>query len=56
MTCPKCRTARLVQIGLTLKERKVTMHSCSRCDTRWWDSDGQLVGLTNVLELATVYR
>ena len=56
MTCPNCRNARLVQIGLTLKERNVTMHSCSRCDTRWWDSDGELVALTNVLELATVRR
>jgi len=56
MTCPNCRGGRLVQVGLTLKERKVTMHSCSRCDTRWWDSDGQQVGLTDVLELATVKR
>jgi hypothetical protein len=56
MMCPNCRGARLVQIGLTLKERNVTMSSCSRCDTRWWDSDGESVGLTNVLELATVRR
>jgi len=56
MTCPNCRGARLVQIGLRLKERKVTMHSCSRCDTRWWDSDGKRLGLTNVLDLATVRR
>jgi hypothetical protein len=46
----------LVEIGLTLKERSVTMHSCSRCDTRWWDTDGKHVGLHNVLELATVVR
>jgi hypothetical protein len=45
-----------VQIGLTLKERKVTMSACSKCDTRWWVSDGEQVGLTNVLELATVRR
>ena len=56
MKCPNCRHARLVQIALRLKERQVTMHSCSRCDTRWWDSDGERVGLTNVLELATVRR
>jgi len=56
MTCPNCRGARLVQIGLRLKERRVTMHSCSRCDTRWWDSDGKRLGLTNVLDLATVRR
>ena len=45
-----------MQIGLTIKERNVTMHSCSRCDTRWWDSDGEQLGLTNVLEMATVRR
>jgi hypothetical protein len=45
-----------VQIGLKLKERKVTMHSCSRCDTRWWDAEGERLGLPNVLEMATVRR
>jgi transcription elongation factor Elf1 len=56
MTCPNCRGARLVQIGLKLKERRVTMHSCSRCDTRWWDAEGERLGLPNVLEMATVRR
>ena len=56
MTCPNCRTARLVQIGMTLKDRSVTMSSCSRCDTRWWDAEGERLGLPNVLELATVQR
>ena len=45
-----------MQIGLTIKDREVTMHSCSRCDTHWWHSDGERLGLTNVLELATVQR
>src|SRR5438552_2381949 len=31
--CPNCRGSRLVEIDITLKERSVTMHSCSRCDT-----------------------
>jgi hypothetical protein len=56
MTCPNCRESRLVEIDITLKERSVTMHSCSRCDTRWWDREGEQVGLTHVLELATVRR
>jgi hypothetical protein len=41
---------------MTIKERSIMMHSCSKCDTRWWDSDGERVGLTNVLELATVSK
>jgi hypothetical protein len=56
MTCPNCRAARLVEIDLTLKERRVTMHACSRCDIRWWDDDGERVGLHQVLELAAVPR
>ena len=56
MTCPNCRGSRLVEIDITLKERNVTMHSCSACDTRWWDREGERVGLPHVLELATVRR
>jgi len=41
---------------MTIKDRTVTMSSCSRCDTRSWDTDGEKVGLTNVLELATVAK
>jgi len=52
MVCPLCRSTALVQIGLTLREQQVTMHSCSSCDTRWWEKDGQRVALPSVLELA----
>ena len=56
MTCPNCRAARLVEIDLSLKDRRVTLHACSRCDIRWWDDGGEQVGLHQVLELATVQR
>ena len=52
MSCPVCRNKRLVEIQLTLKGSALTMHSCSNCDTRWWDTDGQLVPLKGVFELA----
>ena len=52
MECPSCSSSRLVEIDITLQERRVTMHSCSRCDTRWWDSEGELVPLVSVLALA----
>jgi hypothetical protein len=29
------------------------MHSCIRCETRWWDQDGRRVALHHVLHLAT---
>lgn len=54
--CPRCRAGRLVEIALNVGERKVRMRSCSRCDTRWWDTDGEGVGLSGVLELAAARR
>ena len=53
MACPVCRAARIVEIGLTLKGTKVTMHSCSKCETRWWDTDGEKVNLHKVFDLAS---
>ena len=53
MTCPRCKTSRLVEIELTIDKRAVTMRSCSRCDTRWWDSEGESLQLPGVLELAS---
>ena len=56
MKCPICRRSQLVEIDLALGDQRVTMHSCSRCDSRWWDSDGQSLALPNVLEMATPRR
>ena len=53
MTCPVCRTRQLVEIGINLGENRVTLHSCSRCDTRWWDRDGSQVAVDRVLTLAS---
>jgi hypothetical protein len=54
MKCPKCTITRLVEVGLTIAQRKVTMRSCSHCDTRWWDAEGESIALPRVLELAAV--
>jgi hypothetical protein len=51
MTCPTCRSAELVEIGLRLHDQLVTMHSCSVCENRWWDKGGVRVTLPSVLEL-----
>ena len=51
MTCPTCRSADLVEIGLRLRDQAVTMHSCSACDNRWWDKGGERVSLPSVLDL-----
>ncbi len=52
MVCPRCKTSKLVEIGLVVGGRQVTMRSCSRCDARWWDSEGEPLALPGVLELA----
>lgn len=56
MKCPRCKTSQLVEIAVTLREQRVTMHSCSRCDSRWWDSHGENLALPHVLEMATSRR
>jgi hypothetical protein len=50
--CPVCRDARLVEISLNMRGSRVTLRSCSRCDNRWWDEDGELVPVDSVLDLA----
>lgn len=53
MTCPKCRDAQLVEIGLTLQDNRLTMHSCPACEIRWWDREGEKVAIDGVLSLAS---
>ncbi len=55
MRCPECRSS-LVEIEVSLGDTHLTMHSCSRCDRRWWDRDGDLIELQDVLQLAASRR
>jgi transposase-like protein len=52
MTCPHCRAAVLVEIGVLVAGNRFTMHSCPSCETRWWDLDGGKVALDQVLTTA----
>jgi transposase-like protein len=52
MTCPLCNIARLVTISMNVNNRQLTMYSCSRCETKWWEADGANVGLSTVLTAA----
>lgn len=53
--CPSC-DSKLVEIAVSLGDTRLTMHSCSRCDRRWWDRDGGLIELQDVLNLAAARR
>jgi transcription elongation factor Elf1 len=50
MTCPLCNIANLVTISMAVNQRQLTLHSCDRCETRWWKADGEQVGLNDVLD------
>lgn len=57
MTCPRCEARKLVEIDLTVAGRELTLHSCSKCETRWWDDDdGKVIALDELLDIATVRR
>ncbi len=52
MTCPLCHIANLVTISMSVNQRQLELHSCGRCETRWWKADGDQVGLGTVLNAA----
>lgn len=52
MPCPVCRDKQLVEIKLHVGEKTLTLRSCSHCETKWWESEGEHVGLDNVLSAA----
>jgi hypothetical protein len=49
MKCPQCSAGVLIEIRLAFGDSHFTMRSCSSCETRWWDLDGELVALDRVL-------
>jgi hypothetical protein len=49
--CAACGAADAIQIRLTLPDGTgVDFNSCHRCEHRWWNSDGEVIDLTAVLE------
>jgi len=49
--CADCGARDAIQINLTLPDgTNVDFNSCHRCEYRWWNSDGQVIDLTSVLE------
>ena len=56
MLCPTCNTRRVLAIGVHLGEKNVVLHSCSACEKRWWEENGEIIELTDVLELASTRR
>ena len=53
MSCPVCKAGQIVQIAVELGAERMVLHSCSHCDSRWWDdAEGNRMSLEQVLTLA----
>jgi hypothetical protein len=53
MKCPRCEKAELVVIQMQMAGEAVALHSCSRCDIRWWEKGADPIPLAKVLGLAS---
>ncbi len=47
--CPRCSST-LVEIHLDQAGRALVMRSCSTCDSRWWQRDGEDVAIGSILD------
>ncbi len=51
--CTECGARDAIQIEMTLPDgSEVHFCSCHRCENRWWDREGESLGLDAVLDLA----
>ncbi|HEX2236311.1 MAG TPA: hypothetical protein VHK89_08550 [Actinomycetota bacterium] len=54
MLCPHCDGEDCIQIEIRLKgEETVQFFSCRRCETKWWQRDGDTIALDEVLDLTS---
>ncbi|CAG4928151.1 unnamed protein product, partial [Acidithrix sp. C25] len=54
--CENCRLGTTVEISLNIGGHNVTLRSCSHCEKRIWNADGDSVEVSEVLTLATALR
>ncbi|HET9444339.1 MAG TPA: hypothetical protein VFO65_13495 [Acidimicrobiales bacterium] len=53
--CPTCGQ-QLVQVPVKIGEHNLVMDSCSICDIRRWERDGEVIDLTEVLDLTVAHQ
>lgn len=52
LRCRECGEESVIQIELTLPDgSEVHFCSCHRCESKWWDRDGEYLPLDSVVEL-----
>lgn len=53
MRCGQCGVGDVIQIKLKLPNgSEVLFCACHKCEHKWWDRNGESLGLSEVLELA----
>ncbi len=54
LSCATCGEQTVIQIELTLPDgTEVLFCSCHRCESKWWDRDGEQLALDAVVDLAS---
>ena len=54
LICATCGADSVIQIELKLADgTEVDFYSCHQCETRWWNQNGEDLGLDDVLDLAS---
>ncbi len=56
MDCPQCGAVDVIEIKHKLQEIELYFFSCHKCEEHWWDREGAVVPLKEVLELARKRR
>ena len=52
VACSECGGRDAIQIDMTLPDgTEVYFCACHRCENRWWDREGEAIGLDGVLEI-----
>jgi Zn-finger nucleic acid-binding protein len=53
LTCNTCGQNSVIQIELTLPDgSEVVFCSCHRCESKWWDRDGEVLDLDALIDVA----
>jgi len=53
LTCNTCGHNSVIEIQLTLPDgSEVVFCSCHRCESKWWDRDGEVLDLDALIDVA----
>jgi hypothetical protein len=53
LICSTCGQSSVIQIELTLPDgSEVVFCSCHRCESKWWDREGERLDLDSLIDVA----